>query len=155
MNERSVPIACPLRWSAGGEYRSGFPRFKAGLEAQDDAYEWPEFDENSAASLCYTSGATGNPKGVLYSHRSTLLHSYAGALPDALNCSSCGVILPVVPIPCQRLEPALHLNCCRAAQPIGASPIAWTGRNFLSPLARIGTIHQALLRQYALVISLT
>ena len=68
------------------------------VEAQDDRFEWPEFDENSASSLCYTSGTTGNPKGVLYSHRSTLLHSYAGALPDALNCSSRDVILPVVPM---------------------------------------------------------
>ncbi|HEY1091770.1 MAG TPA: 3-(methylthio)propionyl-CoA ligase [Burkholderiaceae bacterium] len=68
------------------------------LEAEDDAYAWPDLDENSAASLCYTSGTTGNPKGVLYSHRSTLLHTYAAALPDALNCSSREVILPVVPM---------------------------------------------------------
>ena len=69
------------------------------LQAQaNDVFEWPEFDEHSASSLCYTSGTTGNPKGVLYSHRSTLLHSYAGALPDALNCSSRDVILPVVPM---------------------------------------------------------
>jgi fatty-acyl-CoA synthase len=68
------------------------------VEAQDDAYDWPAFDENHASSLCYTSGTTGNPKGVLYSHRSTLLHAFAAALPDALNCSSRDVILPVVPM---------------------------------------------------------
>ena len=68
------------------------------LAAQDDVYEWPQFDENSASSLCYTSGTTGNPKGVLYSHRSTLLHAYAGALPDSLNASARDVILPVVPM---------------------------------------------------------
>ena len=68
------------------------------LEAASDAYEWPSFDENCASSLCYTSGTTGNPKGVLYSHRSTLLHTYAAALPDALNCSARDVILPVVPM---------------------------------------------------------
>jgi len=68
------------------------------LAAQDDQYAWPSFDENRASSLCYTSGTTGNPKGVLYSHRSTLLHAFAGALPDALNCSSRDVILPVVPM---------------------------------------------------------
>ncbi|HRD98459.1 MAG TPA: 3-(methylthio)propionyl-CoA ligase [Rubrivivax sp.] len=68
------------------------------IEAQDDQYSWPSFDENTASSLCYTSGTTGNPKGVLYSHRSTLLHTFAAALPDALNCSQRDVILPVVPM---------------------------------------------------------
>ncbi|HET9206453.1 MAG TPA: AMP-binding protein, partial [Burkholderiaceae bacterium] len=64
----------------------------------DDRFEWPTFDENTASSLCYTSGTTGNPKGALYSHRSTLLHTYAAALPDSLNCSARDVILPVVPM---------------------------------------------------------
>jgi 3-(methylthio)propionyl---CoA ligase len=68
------------------------------LEAHDEGNEWPEFDENTAASLCYTSGTTGNPKGALYSHRSTLLHTFAVALPDAFNCSAHDVILPVVPM---------------------------------------------------------
>jgi fatty-acyl-CoA synthase len=62
------------------------------------AYSWPMLDENAASTLCYTSGTTGNPKGVLYSHRSSLLHTYAAALPDALNCSARDVILPVVPM---------------------------------------------------------
>ena len=68
------------------------------LGAQDDQFDWPVLDENTASSLCYTSGTTGNPKGVLYSHRSTILHSYAAALPDGLNCSGKDVILPVVPM---------------------------------------------------------
>ena len=68
------------------------------LEAQSDQFTWPEFDENTASSLCYTSGTTGNPKGVLYSHRSTVLHTYAAALPDSLSCSARDVILPVVPM---------------------------------------------------------
>ena len=68
------------------------------IEAQDDKFEWPSFDERTAACLCYTSGTTGNPKGVLYSHRSTMLHAYAAALPDALNLSARDVILPVVPM---------------------------------------------------------
>jgi 3-(methylthio)propionyl---CoA ligase len=67
-------------------------------DAASADYDWPRFDENSASSLCYTSGTTGNPKGVLYSHRSTILHTYAAALPDALNCSARDVILPVVPM---------------------------------------------------------
>ena len=66
-------------------------------DASDD-YTWPQFDENSASSLCYTSGTTGNPKGALYSHRSTVLHTCAAALPDALNCSGRDTILPVVPM---------------------------------------------------------
>src|SRR5262245_22784153 len=51
-------------------------------------FTWPTFDENEPSSLCYTSGTTGNPKGALYSHRSTVLHTYAAALPDSLNCSA-------------------------------------------------------------------
>src|SRR5262249_40226168 len=66
--------------------------------SHSDQYEWPEFDENHASSLCYTSGTTGNPKGALYSHRSTLLHSFAIALPDALNLSARDSLLPVVPM---------------------------------------------------------
>ena len=68
------------------------------VAAQDDRFDWPSFDENTASSLCYTSGTTGNPKGVLYSHRSTVLHTFAIALPDALNCSANDAILPVVPM---------------------------------------------------------
>lgn len=68
------------------------------VAAQSDRYEWPVFDENAASSLCYTSGTTGNPKGVLYSHRSTLLHTFAIALPDSLNLGAADVVLPVVPM---------------------------------------------------------
>jgi fatty-acyl-CoA synthase len=68
------------------------------LDARDDRFDWPALDENTASSLCYTSGTTGNPKGVLYSHRSTVLHTYAAALPDALSCSAADTILPVVPM---------------------------------------------------------
>ncbi|HXZ92993.1 MAG TPA: 3-(methylthio)propionyl-CoA ligase [Burkholderiales bacterium] len=68
------------------------------IGAQDDKFEWPSFDEHTAACLCYTSGTTGNPKGALYSHRSTMLHAYAAALPDALNLSARDVVLPVVPM---------------------------------------------------------
>jgi fatty-acyl-CoA synthase len=68
------------------------------LGGHSDCFQWPEFDENAASSMCYTSGTTGNPKGVLYSHRSTVLHTLAAALPDALNVSARDVILPVVPM---------------------------------------------------------
>jgi fatty-acyl-CoA synthase len=68
------------------------------LAAQDGAYAWPEMSEDTAATICYTSGTTGNPKGAVYSHRSIVLHSYAAALPDAMNCSTRDVILPIVPM---------------------------------------------------------
>ncbi len=80
---------------------SGIPgliSYEAWIGAQSSRYEWPDFEENCASSLCYTSGTTGNPKGVLYSHRSTLLHAFAAALPDGLNVSARDAILPVVPM---------------------------------------------------------
>ena len=68
------------------------------IDSHSDEYDWPLFDENSAATLCYTSGTTGNPKGALYSHRSTVLHAYGSAMPNALNVSSADTVLPVVPM---------------------------------------------------------
>ncbi len=68
------------------------------LAASDDDYTWPQFDENTASALCYTSGTTGRPKGALYSHRSTVLHAYAIALPDVLDMRATSRILPVVPM---------------------------------------------------------
>jgi acyl-CoA synthetase (AMP-forming)/AMP-acid ligase II len=68
------------------------------LDAEGGDYAWPEIDENAAASLCYTSGTTGNPKGALYSHRSTVLHAYASALPNVLNVGAIDTVLPVVPM---------------------------------------------------------
>ena len=77
---------------------AGLQSYEAWIGRESDVYTWPEFDEKSAAALCYTSGTTGHPKGVLYSHRSTILHAYAGALPDALSMSARDAVLPVVPM---------------------------------------------------------
>ncbi|MEJ5896650.1 MAG: fatty-acid--CoA ligase [Aquabacterium sp.] len=68
------------------------------IDAEDGNYTWPSFDENAAASICYTSGTTGNPKGAVYSHRSSVLHAYAVALPDAMCIKGTDVVLPVVPM---------------------------------------------------------
>jgi len=68
------------------------------LSEQSEQYQWPKLDPDSAACLCYTSGTTGNPKGVLYSHQSTVLHAFASRNPDALNISSDTVVMPVVPM---------------------------------------------------------
>ncbi|MFC7517406.1 3-(methylthio)propionyl-CoA ligase [Herbaspirillum sp. GCM10030257] len=61
-------------------------------------YQWPVLDEHSAASLCYTSGTTGNPKGVLYSHRASILHAFASVMPDGFNLSGRDCIMPAVPM---------------------------------------------------------
>jgi acyl-CoA synthetase (AMP-forming)/AMP-acid ligase II len=68
------------------------------LASESDQYVWPNLDENTASSMCYTSGTTGHPKAALYSHRSTLLHAYAAALPDVMCISARDSILPVVPM---------------------------------------------------------
>ena len=72
--------------------------YEAWIGRQSSDYTWPVFDENSASSMCYTSGTTGNPKAALYSHRSTVLHAYAAALPDVMNLSARDSVLPVVPM---------------------------------------------------------
>ncbi|MEM9732553.1 MAG: fatty-acid--CoA ligase [Pseudomonadota bacterium] len=68
------------------------------LEGVDGDFTWAQFDENTAAGMCYTSGTTGDPKGVVYSHRSNVLHAMIASLPDALNMSSRESIMPVVPM---------------------------------------------------------
>src|SRR5688572_5823840 len=80
---------------------SGIPNlvaYESWSGAQPTTYQWPSFDENSASSMCYTSGTTGNPKAALYSHRSTILHAYAAALPDVMSLSARDSVLPVVPM---------------------------------------------------------
>jgi acyl-CoA synthetase (AMP-forming)/AMP-acid ligase II len=68
------------------------------LGAASDAYDWPQFDEHTASSLCYTSGTTGNPKGVLYSHRSSVLHAWAACAADGLAIGAAETLLLVVPM---------------------------------------------------------
>ena len=68
------------------------------LEGMAETYDWPQFDENAAAAMCYTSGTTGNPKGSLYSHRSTVLHALGVLAPGMLPYDRNAVVMPVVPM---------------------------------------------------------
>ncbi len=68
------------------------------IEPHDGAFDWPRIEESQASYLCYTSGTTGNPKGALYSHRSTVLHAFGASLPDAMAMSARDSVLPVVPM---------------------------------------------------------
>ena len=68
------------------------------LGEADGDYQWKALDESAAAGMCYTSGTTGDPKGVVYSHRSNVLHAMMAAMPDAMGLSSCETILPIVPM---------------------------------------------------------
>ncbi|BDR10111.1 long-chain-fatty-acid--CoA ligase [Comamonas testosteroni] len=76
----------------------GLVSYESWIAGQSNQYRWPQFDENTASSMCYTSGTTGNPKAVLYSHRSSTLHAYAAALPDVMCLSARDSVLPVVPM---------------------------------------------------------
>lgn len=91
------------------------------VEDEAPVFDWPVLDEDTACALCYTSGTTGNPKGVLYSHRSTLLHAMASCMPDALSLSACDTVLPVVPM--------FHVNAWGLpySAPISGSKLVFPG----------------------------
>ncbi len=94
------------------------------IGAVDGDFAWKSFDENTAAGMCYTSGTTGNPKGVLYSHRSNVLHAFMASLPDAKGISARDVVLPVVPL--------FHANCWSLAF---STPL--TGATLVLPGAKL------------------
>jgi len=80
------------------DYKTDVECYETLIAPASDVIEWERFDENTACTLCYTSGTTGNPKGVLYSHRSTILHAMAGSFSDVIGGGSCDAILGVVPM---------------------------------------------------------
>ncbi|MCX7601681.1 MAG: long-chain fatty acid--CoA ligase [Meiothermus sp.] len=83
---------------SGQPVPEGLESYEDFLASGDPDFAYPSLDERDAAAMCYTSGTTGKPKGVVYSHRSIVLHSLGSALPDALNLASTDVLLPVVPM---------------------------------------------------------
>ena len=101
--------------------------YEALLAAADEDYTWPGFDENTASSLCYTSGTTGRPKGVLYSHRSTLIHAYAVNMADVYGLRAVDRVLPVVPM--------FHVNAWGLpyAAPMAGAALIMPGRHLDGP----------------------
>jgi fatty-acyl-CoA synthase len=93
------------------------------LASHDGAYDWPQLDERIASFLCYTSGTTGNPKGALYSHRSTVLHALGVSLPDAVGLSSRDAVMPVVPM--------FHVNAWGIphAAPLAGAKLVFPGKD--------------------------
>jgi 3-(methylthio)propionyl---CoA ligase len=97
--------------------------YESWIGAQPLTYAWPSFDENSASSMCYTSGTTGNPKAALYTHRSTILHAFAASLPDVMSLSARDAVLPVVPmfhVNAWGIPYAAALTGCKLVFPGGA-----------------------------------
>ena len=98
-----LPLDCRivLMTGEGAEPSASFaklPVYERLIAEESEDFEWPEFDERTAAALCYTSGTTGKPKGALYSHRSTVLHAFGASLPDAIGFSARDTVCPVVPL---------------------------------------------------------
>jgi fatty-acyl-CoA synthase len=94
----SVPSIRRVIVMDDGEPSPGKTSYEEILAPEATEYDWPRLDENAAAQICYTSGTTGNPRGVVYSHRSSVLHAMAVCFADALAVSMHDVVLPVVPM---------------------------------------------------------
>jgi 3-(methylthio)propionyl---CoA ligase len=101
--------------------------YEAFIAAHGSQFSWPQFDERSAAALCYTSGTTGNPKGALYSHRSIVLNAISACLPGLVSLSPKDTILPAVPM--------FHVNgwCIPYAAPIGGANLVLPGQRLDGP----------------------
>jgi fatty-acyl-CoA synthase len=94
----SVPSIRRVIVMTDGESVPGMTSYEDIIASESPDYDWPRLDENAAAQICYTSGTTGNPRGVVYSHRSSVLHAFAVCFADALAVSMRDVVMPVVPM---------------------------------------------------------
>lgn len=110
--------------------------YESFIQSHSDEFDWPDLDENSASGLCYTSGTTGDPKGVLYSHRANVLHSYAAASHDVFNFSVGDVAMPVVPM--------FHVNAWGLPH---AAPMVGVKLVFPGPKMGDGATLQALIEE--------
>jgi fatty-acyl-CoA synthase len=147
---RPHPSRVFVQMGASAEPFPGALDYETLLAAESDQYVWPDLDERAAAMLCYTSATTGDPKGVLFSHRSTYLHAMAIGLVDAMAISERDRLLPIVPLfhvnawgtpfvalmvgadfimPMERLDPAGVVELCKAERvTISAGvPTVWMG----------------------------
>ena len=116
--------------------------YESFIGRHSDRIDWPDLDEKTACCLCYTSGTTGNPKGVLYHHRSMVIHTLIGISPDVLNLSVRDVVMPVVPM--------FHVNAWGLAY---GAPVAGTKLVFPGPRMGDGATLQALIEEEGVTFS--
>ena len=139
-----------VQMGASAEPFDGALDYETLLAPEPETYDWPEVDERSAAILCYTSATTGDPKGVLFSHRSTFIHALASGLADALGITERDRVLPIVPMfhvnawgtpfmcmmvgadfimPMEKLDPASVIELCEGEKVTFSAgvPTVWMG----------------------------